>query len=69
MGHHLIEEFCRANQLHPDFIHRCQRVFREEVQAQLDEREKLLEENAALKAENATLKSRPKKGTGDVAAA
>lgn len=67
MGHHLIEEFCRANQLHPEFIHRCQRVFREEVQAQLDERDALLVENAALKAENARLKA--KKGAPNVAAA
>jgi len=51
MGHPLIDEFCRAQQLHPEFFRRCQRVFRDEVQAQLDERERLLVENAALRAQ------------------
>ena len=51
MGHPLIDEFCRAQQLHPEFFRRCQRVFREEVQSQLDERERLLTENADLRAQ------------------
>lgn len=50
MGHPLIDEFCRANAFQPQFLRRCQRVFREEVQPQLDERDRLLAENAELKA-------------------
>lgn len=52
MGHPLVEEFCRVHGfsgLQPSFFNRCQRVFREEVLPQLDERERLLEENAQLK--------------------
>lgn len=50
MGHPLVDEFCRAHQLDPSFLRRCQRVFRDEVQPQIDERTVLLEENATLKA-------------------
>jgi len=50
MGHPLIEEFCRANNFQPSFLRRCQRVFREEVQPLLDQRDVLAEENDALKA-------------------
>lgn len=50
MGHPLIEEFCRAHELHPTFLRRCQRVFRDEIQPLIDEREALLVENAELKA-------------------
>jgi len=48
MSHPLIAEFCRASNLHPDFLRRCQRVFRMEVQPMLDERETLLAHNAEL---------------------
>lgn len=51
MGHPLIDEFCRAHTLHPDFIRRCQRVFRSDVQPLLDQLEPLRAENAALKAQ------------------
>lgn len=50
MSHPLIEEFCRAHQFDPSFLRQCQRVFREEVQTQLDERDRLLVENAELRA-------------------
>lgn len=56
MGHPLIDEFCRSAELQPHFIRRCQRVFREEVQPMLDERERLLEQNEGLKHENERLK-------------
>lgn len=52
MGHPLIEEFCRIHgmdSMRPEFFRRCQRTFREEVQPQMDERDRLLVENAALK--------------------
>lgn len=63
MGHPLIDDFCRVQgvgncQAH--FFNRCQRVFRDEVQPQLDERERLLEENAMLKAEIAKLTAKKK---------
>lgn len=48
MGHPLVDEFCRAHELRPEFFRRCQRVFRDEVQPQLDERERLIEENHSL---------------------
>ena len=51
MGHPLLDEFCRVHSqdsLRPDFFRRCQRVFRDEIQPQLDEREQLLAENARL---------------------
>jgi hypothetical protein len=52
MGHPLIEAFCRqSGQLQPEFYRRCQRVFRDEVQPMLDERDRLIEENATLKAQ------------------
>jgi hypothetical protein len=58
MGHPLIEEFCRqGGQLRPEFYRRCQRVFRDEVQPMLDERDRLLEENARLKDELTIAKS------------
>ncbi|MGE0451783.1 MAG: hypothetical protein AB7Q29_19575 [Vicinamibacterales bacterium] len=65
MGHPLIEEFCRVSgAFSPEFLRRCQRVFREEVQPQLDEREHLLIENADLKAqvEKLTAKAKSKAG-------
>ena len=70
MGHPLIDEFCRINSLENmrfDFFRRCQRVFREDVQPQLDERERLLEENAALKADLERLTA-PKRGKTETAA-
>ena len=51
MGHPLIDEFCRIQSLdgmRVEFFRRCQRVFHDEVQEQLNERDRLLEENAAL---------------------
>lgn len=60
MGHALIDEFCRARELRPEFFRRCQRVFREEVQTQLDEREVLLAENADLKARLELLITKPR---------
>ena len=58
MGHPLIEEFCRAHELQPHFLRRCQREFREIIQPMLDERDVLLAENTELKAklEKATKK-------------
>ncbi len=59
MGHPLIDEFCRAkDSLRTEFFRRCQRVFRDEVQPQLDERDRLLEENAALKQQIETLQAK-----------
>lgn len=55
MGYPLIDEFCRAHELRPEFFRRCQREFRNEVQPMLDQREQLLVENAALKAQVAEL--------------
>jgi hypothetical protein len=55
MGHPLVDEFCRAHTLKQEFFRRCQRVFRDEVQTQLDESDRLREENAHLKAELARL--------------
>lgn len=60
MPHELIAQFCRVPGLQncrADFFSRCQRVFREEVQPQLDEREQLLGEKATLVAENLALKA------------
>lgn len=51
MGHPVIDEFCRAREFRPDFLRRCQRIFRDEVIPLLDEREHLLRENADLKAQ------------------
>ena len=50
MGHPLIDEFCRANTFRPDFLRRCQQVFREEINPALGELEVLRTENAELKA-------------------
>jgi regulator of replication initiation timing len=58
MGHPIIDEFCRVyslGSLQAQAFRRMQRVLRDEVQPQLDERDKLIEENAALKAENSQL--------------
>lgn len=63
MGHPLVDEFCRAADLKPTFIRRCQRVFREEVQTQLDERERLLEDNAHLKAQLEKLQTKKKQAS------
>ena len=54
MGHPAIHEFCRVKSmgsLRLDVFRRMQRLFRDEVNPRLDERDRLLEENAALKAE------------------
>lgn len=51
MGHPLIDEFCRVQSpdgLKPEFFRRCQRVFRDEVQPQLDECDRLRLVNEAL---------------------
>lgn len=61
MGHELVAEFCRAHTFDQGFLRRCQRVFREDVQAQLDERELLLEENARLTAELDALNGKSRK--------
>jgi hypothetical protein len=62
MGHPLVEAFCRqGGTLQPEFYRRCQRVFREEVQPMLDERDRLIEENAALKAQVEKLTTRKAK--------
>jgi hypothetical protein len=63
MGHPLIDQFCSVkgpDHCRSDFFYRCQRVFREEVQPQLDERERLLEENAELKATIEKLRAKKK---------
>lgn len=70
MGHPLIDEFCRiSGAFSPDFLRRCQRVFRGEVQPQLDEREVLLAENADLKAQIEKLKAKPTKGKPETVSA
>lgn len=51
----LLDEFCRAQTLRPEFLRRCQRELRDAIVPQLDERDRLLVENAALKAERARL--------------
>jgi len=63
MGHPLIDEFCRAHVLNPEFLRRCQRVFREDVQPQLDERDRLLARVSELEAENSALRVRHAKKT------
>lgn len=68
MGHPLIEEFCRAHDFRPDFLRRCQRVFREEVQPQFDERDALLVENADLKAKLKTLSEKAERKRSEAAA-
>lgn len=60
MGHPLIDEFCRAQTLHPDFIRRCQRVFREDVQPLIDQGEQAIAENVELKAQIAKLRDKRK---------
>ena len=50
-----------------EFFRRCQRVFRDEVQPQLDERDRLLEENATLKADLEKLTA-PKRAKAETAA-
>ena len=54
MGHPIIDEFCRVyslTNLQNQSFRRMQRILRDEVQPQLDERERLLVENEALRAE------------------
>lgn len=51
MGHALVEQFCQAHTFQDQFLRRCQRVFRDEVMPQLDERDALIAENADLKAQ------------------
>ena len=51
MGHPLIDEFCRAHQFDPSFLRRCQRVFREEVQPLIDERDQLEQRVRELQAD------------------
>lgn len=70
MGHPLIDEFCRIyspDGMRTEFFRRCQRVFRDEVQPQLDERDRLLEENATLKADLEKLTA-PKRAKAETAA-
>jgi hypothetical protein len=60
MGHPLIDEFCRVGGVQncrPQFFRHCQRIFRDEVQPQLEQREQLLDANARLEVENAELKA------------
>jgi hypothetical protein len=64
MGHALIDEFCRAQTLHPDFLRRCQRVFRDEVQAALDRGAAAEAENIELRAEVQALRSPAKAPAG-----
>ena len=52
MGYPLIDEFCRVSSMdscRPDFFRRCQREFRDIVQPQLDERDRLITEVAELR--------------------
>jgi len=66
MGHPAINEFCRVKSigsLRLDVFRRMQRLFRDEVNPRLDERDLLLEENAALKAELEALKVKASKKT------
>lgn len=66
MGHPAINEFCRVKSigsLRLDVFRRMQRLFRDEVNPRLDERDVLLEENAALKAELEALKVKASKKT------
>lgn len=58
MGHPLIDEFCRANTFSHEFLRRCQREFRNQIDPQLAERDQLLVEVADLRAENEILKAR-----------
>lgn len=65
MGHPTIEEFCRVSSpsdLRPEFFARCKRIFRDEVQPRLDERDTLLVENEELKKEVERLTAKAKKG-------
>ena len=60
MGHPAIDEFSRIYsmaQFQPQTFRRLQRVFRDDVQALLNEREALLVENAALKAQIAQVEA------------
>lgn len=66
MGHALIDEFARASTLHPDFLRRCQRVFKTEIQPMLDERESLLLENLALRQELEVWRAQSGTGCGRV---
>jgi hypothetical protein len=61
MAHPLLEEFCRASTLRPEFFRRVQRVIRTEIQPMLEERETLLVRVADLEAQLAeTPKARTK---------
>ena len=67
MGHPAINEFCRVKSLgllRTETFRRMQRLFRDEVNPQLDEREQLLRENAALKAEVERLTAKAAKKAG-----
>jgi uncharacterized protein (UPF0335 family) len=66
MAHPLLEEFCRASALRPEFFRRVQRVIRTEIQPLLEERERLIEENAALRQQVAELQSGLVAGDYDV---
>lgn len=68
MGHPLIDEFCRAHTLRPDFFRRCQRVFRDEVQVQLDDLDQLRRENADLRAQLDRVRSKAQKIRDEVPA-
>lgn len=61
MGHPAINEFCRIRSLgsyRPVVFRRHQRVFMNEVNPLVDERDRLLEENGQLKARLADLEVR-----------
>ena len=69
MGHALVDEFCRCSgEFAPSFLRRCQRVFREEVQPRLDERDVLWAENQSLKAELEKLKVKAEKRRSEAVA-
>lgn len=63
MGHPLVDEFVRARDFRPEFLRRCQRVFREEVQPALDATQALTTENASLRAQVEALMAKSSKKT------
>lgn len=65
MGHPIIDEFCRVHSLQnlqPIAFRRMQRIMRDEVQPQLDERDRLLVENADLREQVERLSKKAAKG-------
>ena len=66
MGHPVIDEFCRIyslERMRTQSFRRYQRVFRDEVQPMLDERERLLVEVEELRGTVERLQERPAKAT------